>query len=79
MRGAEYHPTDYLPITKERRYLYSGEVWQSPSYTQVIKFILGPCGTIWYYVPPDVLQEEAYSFTYVVFVLKMFHLNLIEV
>lgn len=79
LHGVEYYTTDYLSITKERRCLYSREVWQSASYNQVIKFILGPHGTVQYYVPPVVLQEEADSFTCVVFILQMLHLNLMEV
>lgn len=31
-------PTGSLAIAKERRYLYSGEGWQSPSFDQVIRF-----------------------------------------
>ena len=61
--GVEYHTTDHLSITKERRCLYIREVWQSASYNQVIKFILGPHGTVQYYVPAVALQEEADSFT----------------
>ena len=58
----------YLSQRKKGAFTVEG-VWQSASYNQVIKFILDPHGTVQYYVPPVVLQEEADSFTCVVFIL----------
>lgn len=68
-----YHSTGYLPVAKKRRYLSSEEVWQSPSYKQVIKCILTHCGTIQYHG-----IQEVYNFTYVVSFLYMFNLNQIK-